>query len=136
MTRDEIQKEIDRLRALDRKLEEKELARYESRAKQFVGKCYRNADKVFKILSIPKKTYGGDFRWHYRKHYFPILWLQYESLPDDYDDFYEYSPLYCDELYFDVTQFDEPYCCTEITQEEFNAEFDKCIAYFKELINV
>ena len=136
MTREEIQKEIDRLRALDRELEAKEQARYNTRAVQFVGKCYRKENKVFKIVEPLKRVYDGDFRWHYEKHRFIVLYLQYPRLPDEDDYWDDFTPVYYDELYFDITQFEAPYNCIEITQEEFNAEFDKCIAHFKEQINV
>ena len=137
MTREEIQIEIERLRALDRELEVKEQVRYEARAKQFVGRCYRNiTGQVFKIIDIPRKTYHCDFSTTYRKHYFKVFQLEYAYFPDDYEDFDEFAPCHCDEYYFDVIQFDNPYGCTEITQEEFDAEFDKCIAHFKEQISV
>lgn len=137
MTLEEVQKEIDRLNAIKRELEVKDLEHYESRARQFVGKCYRNHEgQVIKIIGIPQRVYGGDFQWHYKKHYFQALYLQYASLPDEHDYYDDFAPCYCDEIYFDVTQFERPYDYIEITKEEFNEEFDKCIAHFKEQIDV
>lgn len=136
MTLDEVYKEIDRLNVIRRELESKEQERYDAKAAQYVGKCYRYDDgRVFKILGIPVRTCNADFRCVYRKHSFPALLLQYVSPIDEDCCFDELSPCYCDEIYFDI-QFDKPLGTTEITQEEFNAEFDKCIAHFKELINI
>lgn len=133
MTLDEIQKEIDKLQAIKRELEQQEQERYNAKAAQFVGKCYRfDNGQVCKILSIPQRTYEADFHYHYRKHCFPALFLQY-VLPFDEDD--NFSPCYLDEIYFDI-QFEKPLHSTEITKEEFDAEFDKRIVYFKEQINV
>lgn len=135
MTLNEIQKEIDRLNAIKREIKEQEFNTYSAKAAQFVGKCYRSIDgKVFKILAVPQRIYAGDFQWHYREHHFPALFLREDSFLSDYLD--EFTPCYCDEIYFDTTESSSPRYATEITQEEFNAEFDKCIAYFKEQINV
>lgn len=135
MTREEIQKEINRLRALDYELAAKEQERYNIKAGKFVGKCYRKENKVFKIVEPLKKVYDGDLRWHYEKHRFIVLHLQYSRLPDDDEYWDDCTPFYYDEFYFDITQYEVPYGCIEITQEEFNTEFDKCVAHFKEQIS-
>ena len=137
MTLKEVQKEIDRLNIMKRQIEEQEFNDYNAKAVQFVGKCYRSArGEVFKILAVPQRTYGGDLQWHYNAHRFPALYLNRAYFPGQDDYFDDFVPCYCDEIYFDVTKCDEPFYTVEITQEEFNAEFDKCIAHFKEQINV
>ena len=133
MTLDEVQKEIDKLKGIERKLIEEEEERYNAKATKYVGKCYCNRKGVvLKILRIPQRVYGGDFQWHYRRHYFPVLCLRRVSLSDGYLD--DFTPCYCDEVYFDIYHFNAPKGYTEITQDEFNEEFDICIEHFKEQI--
>ena len=136
MTLEEVQKEIDRLHAIKRELESVEQRDYDEKCKVFVGRCYKYDDsgRIFKILAIPRKYLEADFHYRYNKYKFPTLVLNTASHPLPYDYFDDFVPCYCDEVFFDIDKYTTPYKSTEITQEEFNAEFDKCIAHFKELI--
>ena len=78
-------------------------------------------------MSVPRSTYS---------RYFPVLRLNYSRFPNWCEEFEEYlTPCFHDEIYFDI-RYETPANMTEITQEEFNAEFDKCIERFKEQIDV
>lgn len=143
MTQREIQNEISRLQIMLREEEEKEREEHRKQARKFVGKCYRSpgADvQVLKIIGIPitKLYMSGQ---NYNEYQFPALFLEYpnqlkeKSIDDQLDEF---SPLQFDTIYFNIKNnapgYDGNY--VEITNEEFNAEFDKCINHFKELIGV
>jgi hypothetical protein len=142
MTLAEVQAEIDRLNALKRQLEQEERETHKEQARQFVGKCYKNTNGTFfKIISIPIETWDA-FRSIYNPRHFPALFLRWpEALEESYyktDQLLdEFTPFYCDTVYLDVTKGipgTAVWSCEEITSEEFDAEFDKCIAYYKELI--
>lgn len=153
MTREEIQKEIDRLTAMKRELEKEERETHKQQARQFVGKCYKRYDRancesegVFcKIISTPIEIWDM-YRTAYNPYQFPALFLQFPERPSErsykHSDIDEFVPCYCDTIYLDVKRGrpgsilrDDEYF-EEVTQEEFNAEFDKCIAHFKEQINI
>ena len=137
----DIDKEIAKLQAMRRELEEQEREQHKEKARQFVGKCYRSINgKVIKIIGIPR-TYLYLRGIEYNKYQFPAIFLQYPNMPresiirDEFDDF---SPLYCDTVHLDVekgipSDWDAVY--DEITEQEFSVEFDKCIKSFKEQIN-
>lgn len=146
MTASEIRVEICRLQALERQMEEEERNKHREAARKFVGKCYKsNKGKIAKVISIPR-TIQHMTGTEYNQYRFPAVFLNYPSTLRDeciYDDIDEFAPLYCDTMYLDITaetpgrnacfwedQWDE------ITPEEFDAEFDKCIASFKEQISV
>ena len=146
MTLKEVQNEIDRLNRIKRELEEQDRESHRQAAHQFVGKCYKsNKGKIAKVISIPR-TIQHMTGTEYNQYRFPAVFLNYPSALRDeciYDDTDEFVPLYCDTMYLDITaetpgrnacfwedQWDE------ITPEEFDAEFDKCIASFKEQISV
>jgi hypothetical protein len=147
VTLKEIQKEIDRLNILKRQLEEQVREAHRQQARKFVGKCYKSENgKLIKIIDIPR-TFLAMTHSQYNEYQFPAIFLNYpDNLPrnkyinDDSDDF---SPVYYDTIYMDIKRgipeeglviCHEDY--TEITKEEFDAEYDKCMAHFKELTNV
>lgn len=138
MTLEEVQKEIDRLNTIKRELESIDRVEHDKACKKFVGRCYKYDDsgRIFKILDIPRRYLEADFHYRYNKHQFPVLFLNMASRPLPHDYFDDFVPCYCDDVLFDIYKYETPYKTTEITQEEFDAEFDKCIEYFKELINV
>lgn len=143
MTRRELDAEIGRLQAERRKLEEQERVQHQEQARKFVGKCYRDAKgQVLRIIGIPITKYQmtGSI---YNKYWFPAMLLRYPTPLSERmmrDTLDEFSPLCIDEVYFNIENgtpvgdFCSKY--TEITQEEFREEFDKCINHFKELIGV
>lgn len=151
MTASEIRAEIRRLQAMEKELEKEEREKNKELARKFVGKCYKRHDRadcesdgVFcKIIGIPVEIWNL-YSTSYNPYQFPALFLRFPKKPSErsykHSDIDEFTPCYCDNIYFDVargcpgsTLFEEEYF-EEITQEEFNAEFDKCIAHFKEQI--
>ena len=153
MTTSEIRAEIRRLQALERELAKEERKEHQELARKFVGKCYKLYERVncesegvfCKIISVPVETWTIHGT-SYNPYQFPTLFLQFpESLSKrsyKESDIDEFVPCYCDTIYLDVKRGhpgmilrDDEYF-EAITQEEFDAEFDKCIAHFKEQINV
>ena len=143
MTLGEVRKEIDRLNAIKRELEKEEREEHKKKARQFVGKCYKRDDGVFcKIISVPVEIYTG-YGTLYNEYQFPALFLQFSEGVNErsykHDNIDEFVPCYCDTIYFNIANqlpggFRD-HVFEEITPEEFNTEFDKCIAHYKELIN-
>lgn len=135
MTLAEVMAEIDRLQAIKRELESIDQVEYDKRCKKFVGRCYKyDNGRIFKILAIPRKYLDVDFHSRYNKYNFPVLVLNTASFPLPCDYFDDFVPCYCDEVFFDIDKYKMPYNTIEITSEEFDTEFDKCIAHFKELV--
>lgn len=139
-----IDKEIAKLQTMRRELEEQEREQHKEQARKFVGKCYRSRKgNVIKIIGIPR-TYLYMRGIEYDKYQFPAIFLNYpdvlqEAITGD-DCLYNFSPICCDTVRLDIDKgipnswdvvYDE-----EITEQEFNVEFDKCIKSFKEKINV
>ncbi len=144
MTLKEVYKELDRLNAIKHNLEKEQRDVHKEAARKFVGRCYRKDNgAVFKIVSIPIEEWSmhGTI---YNEYQFPALFLQYpndlEECSYGHADVDEFVPCYCDTVYLDIEAGipeAKPFGtsgCKEISQEEFNAEFDKCIAHYKGLI--
>ena len=138
MTLDEVQKEIVRLNNIKRQLVEEALKSYDAKAKQYVGKCYKmeRSGIVFKILREPIRVCDVDCHYRYYKNIFSALFLNYPTFPKADDTFENFEPFYCDDLYFNIDTMECPKGAIEITSEEFDAEFDRHVKYFKELISV
>lgn len=146
MTREEIRAEMSRLGRLERELEEKEREEHRQAARKFVGKCYKSDDgKFIKIIDIPR-TFLAKAGARYDFYKFPVVFLHYPvAIPKNRyidDDSKDFTPVYYDTIYLDIKKGvpeDRPFnrkTWEEITQEEFDSEFNKCITHFKELINV
>lgn len=138
----EIDKEISRLQAMRREAQETERKRQQELARQFVGKCYRNTKgNVLKIVGIPQTRLTMTSAI-YEANYFPAVFLNYPNkIPDTciHDELFEFAPCYCDTVLFyqwnkDLNN-DRYDGLTEISQEEFDLEFDKCIEIFRRLMN-
>lgn len=148
MTREEIRAEMSRLGRLEREAEEKEWEEHRQAARKFVGKCYiSGSGMMIKIIDIPR-TFLAKAGARYDPNKFPVVCLHYPAaIPKNKyidDDSKEFTPVYYDYVYLDVKKgipeinfgyFRRDHC-EEITQEEFDSEFNKCITHFKELINV
>jgi hypothetical protein len=148
MTLKEVQNEISRLRSIEKRLEKEEREKHKAAAREFVGKCYKRSDGVvLKIVSIPVETWDR-YGANYNQYQFPALFLQYPSDINDrrYQvvDIDEFVPCYCDNVYLDINRgvpglnatLRENHSYQEISQEEFAAEFDKCIESFKEQLGM
>lgn len=132
----EIDREIEKLQAQRRDIENKQQKEYEKLAKQFVGKCYKTEEYgVFKIVDIPRRYFDAGLRSYYNRKEFVVVFLESHKYPKCPEDFWDFSPCHCDVVSFDAT-VGAPSHWLEITKEEFNAEFDKCIAHYKEQISV
>ena len=138
MTLDEVQNEIDKYNCIKRQLIEEERKCYTAKAKQYVGKCYKmeRSGIVFKILREPIRVCDVDCHYRYDKTIFSALFLNYSAFPKADDTFENFEPFYCDGLYFNIDTMECPKGAIEITSEEFDAEFDRCVKHFKELISV
>ena len=144
MKASEIQAEIRRLQALERQLEEEEIDKHRETARKFVGKCYKSPKgEILKIIGIPR-TYMYMSGNKYEKYQFPAVFLRNPDMPREMclrDDLDEFTPCCCDTVYINIEEgapgcglFDGIY--KEISKEEFNKEYDKCMTSFKEKINV
>ena len=138
MTLDEVQDEIDKYNSIKRQLIEEERKCYTAKAKQYVGKCYKmeRSGIVFKILREPIRVCDVDCHYRYDKNIFSALFLNYPTFPNTDYTFKNFKPFYCNDLYFNIDTMECPKGATEITSEEFDAEFDRHVKYFKELISV
>lgn len=146
MTLKEVKAEISRLQNIERQLERENRETHQVAAQQFVGRCYRyKKDTFLKIIDVPRvhSTMTGE---RYNEYQFPAVFLQYPKKPnnkyvrDDLDEFY---PCYCDTVYLNIDlgkpgcpTYGEPEHYQEISQEEFAAEFDKCMESFREQIGI
>ena len=138
MTLKEVNDEISRLQILQRKMREEEIDNHKEMVRQFVGKCYRADGIVFKIIGVPRTRLTMTARI-YNEYQFPALVLQYTNKPcdtyiSDDDNFY---PCYYDDIYFNLWDDDsnQPKSLYEISKEEFDAEFNKCIEHFKRQVD-
>lgn len=146
MTHKEIDAEISRLQALKRELEEKEREEHREKARKFVGKCYKsNNGNVAKIIGIPQ-TIHHMTHVEYNQYQFPAVFLNHTDMPREQCvrcELDRFRPLYCDTIYFNIAKelpgsilLSQEDQWEEITPEEFDEEFDKCIKHFKEQIKV
>lgn len=135
MTLNEINDEISRLQTLQRQMREDEINKHKEMVRKFVGKCYRSHDgSVFKIIGIPRTrlTMTSSI---YNEYQFPALVLQYPCRPQETyivdDD--NFCPCYYDDVYFNLwdDKSKKVIRFNEITKEEFDVEFNKCIEHFK-----
>lgn len=146
MTLKEARDEMYRLQSLVRKLEEKDRDKHREAARKFVGKCYKSpAGEILKIIGIPR-TYLYMHGDEYNEYQFPAVFLQYPKMPKERcirDELDEFAPCYCDTVYLNI-EVGAParrvgrdlVWYEELTPEEFDVEFDKCMAHFKEQIKV
>ena len=146
MTLKEVQNEISRLRGSAKQLEEEEIEKHKEAARKFVGRCYRRDDGVVcKIVSVPIEVWDMHGT-NYNQYQFPAIILQY---PDGICDrkykssnIDEFVPCYCDTVYLNIDKGapglpgEFNYSYQEISQEEFAAEFDKCMESFKEQLGI
>lgn len=139
MTLKEINDEISRLQIIQRKMREEEVNQHKEMARQYVGKCYKSHDGIIvKIIGVPR-TRLTKMERIYNRYQFPALVLRYTSkLNDTYiiDEDQAY-PCYYDDVYFNLWDDDsrQPKSHYEITKEEFDAEFNKCIEHFKRQVD-
>lgn len=146
MTLKEARDEMYRLQSLVRKLEEEERNKHREAARRFVGKCYKSSKgEILKIIGIPR-TYVYMTGDNYNEYQFPAVFLQYPDMLRERmirDELDEFAPCYCDNIYLNVNVGVPTQTINwnsveyeEIAPEEFDAEFDKCMASFKEKIKV
>lgn len=144
MTLKEVNDEISRLRVLQRELQQEEWDKQKEQARKFVGRCYKDSRGTFlKIISTPIETWDA-FRTAYDSYKFPALFLKRpEPLKESYYktdiNLDEFLPCYCNTVFLNyndnfIDLFNKEY--KEISQAEFAAEFDKCVAYYKELTKI
>lgn len=147
MTLKEVKEEIYRFETIKNQLEEQEREVHRQAARKFVGKCYKsNKGRVIKIIDVPR-TRSAMTHVDYNKYQFPAVILHYpEKLPRNryiIDDSGNFRPIFYTTVYLDIEkgipgdgvlfQTDQ---YEEITEEEFETEFDKCMEHFKELIDM
>lgn len=139
MTLKEINDEISRLQILQRQMREKEIDKHKEMVRKFVGKCYRT-DKglIIKIIGIPR-TRLTMMSSIYNEYQFPALILHRpDKLRETYiSDDDKFTPCYYDNVYFNIwdNKSKSPRSFTEITKEEFDLEFNKCVEYFKKQVD-
>jgi hypothetical protein len=137
MTLKEINDEIGRLQMIQRKMREEEINKHKEMARQFVGKCYRADGLVMKIIGVPRTRLTMTAKI-YNEYQFPALVLQYANKPQDtyICDDENFYPCYYDDVYFNIWDENskQPKSFYEISKEEFDVEFNKCVEYFKRQI--
>lgn len=140
MTLDEINMRIAELQTIKRRMEEADVEKNKQLARQFVGKCYRlvNSGRVIKIIGIPRTQLTLRSN-HYNQFQYPALVLKYpDKLSETFISDDELYPCNYEDVYFDLWRGDKSKCASyfrEITKEEFDAEFNKCIEHFKKQID-
>lgn len=139
MTLKEINDEINRLQVLQRQMRENETNQHKEMARQYIGKCYRSYYGQFiKIIGVPRTRLTMTSKI-YNEYQFPALVLQYTHKPNETyildDD--EACPFYYDDVYFNIWDDNstKPKSHYEISKEEFDAEFDRCIEHFKRQVD-
>lgn len=139
MTLEEINDEISRLQIIQRQMREEEENKHRAMALQYVGRCYRSFYGQFiKIIGVPRTRLTMTSKI-YNAYQFPAVVLQYTHKPNEtyIIDGDEACPFYYDDVYFNLWDDDssQPKSHYEITKEEFDAEFNKCVEHFKRQID-
>lgn len=118
MTIKEIDNAIDNLRIERRKLEKQEREEFIKNAQKHVGRCFKINDKIYaKVLSVPVAKQHMTYE-EFNQYQYPAIFLK------QCDDG---SPFELDTLFSGAWGVGNPmvgYKYEEITQEEFNREFD------------
>lgn len=138
----EIDKEIGRLNAIRRDLQEKERERKKELARKFVGKCYRDIyGTALKIVGIPQ-TRLTMTNQIYEENMFPAVFVNHTTKISETcisnDELSLFAPCYCSTVQFyqwDENQNKNYDGLTEISQEEFDFALDKSIEIFRRLMN-
>lgn len=145
MTLIEVKKEIHRLKIIQNQLEEQEREAHRQAARKFVGKCYKsNNGRVIRIIDVPR-TFVAMTHIGYSEYQFPAVILHHpDKIPNNRyvkDDSEDFKPIFYTTVYLDINKgvpgdgvLYQPDQYEEITEEEFEAEFDKCMEHFKRLI--
>lgn len=137
----EIDKEIGRLNAIRRDLQEKEVERKKELARKFVGKCYRDIyGTALKIVGIPQ-TRLTMTNQIYDENEFPAVFVNHPTKISETcisnDELSLFAPCYCANVLFyqwDENQNKNYDGLTEISQEEFDFALDQSIDLFRRLM--
>lgn len=123
MTLKEIDKQINELNNKRRELEKQEREKFKEQAKVNIGRCFIiNNKKYAKVIDIPKEEYTMT-SVRFNEYQYPAIYL------DETED----VPFYYDNLFSGAWGIGNDFFDTykEITQEEFNMEFDRVMQKFK-----
>ena len=131
MTIQEIDKQIEELRAIRDILQKQDDEKYLEIAKRNIGRCFKFNDGAYaKIMGMPTDDFGSDFRKYLNKDQYPALYVYIdEPIPFDKDFIY----LSGDKAtYWDFSDVGE-----EVTHEEFKTAFaNRLKQFYNENINI
>lgn len=125
MTIKEINEKIAELNREKQKIEEENRKTFLESAQANVGRCFKVGGLFVKVLDVPqeKRTMNGPF---FNQYQYPALWLKHENgLP------------FCTGTLFSAAWGVGNDCINdyeEISNEEFNVEFDRRIDEFVKMI--
>lgn len=129
MTLKEIDKQIQELKNQRYELEKQEREEFKKKAVENVGRCFITCGKYAKVIDIPQEKLDNHFHIHFNEYQYPAIFIGREY-PDDLIPFY--SDYLFSRGWSNAPCLVEKY--KEITQEEFNAEFDRVLKEFRNKI--
>lgn len=124
MTIKEIDAQITELRRKRLALELQERNEFLKNAQTNVGRCFRVGNEYVKVLGVPKveQCITGE---SFNQYQYPAIYLTKDEVPFAIDTLFSAA--------WDVG-YDMQHDYKEITQEEFNIEFDKALKEFSDRI--
>lgn len=124
MTIKEIDAQITELRRKRRDLELQERNEFLTNAQTNMGRCFRAGNEYVKVIGVPKveQCITGEI---FNQYQYPAIYLTQDEVPFVIDTLFSAA--------WGVGH-DMPHNYKEITQEEFNIEFDKTLKEFSDRI--
>lgn len=133
MTIKEIDKQIQELKNQRYEIEKQEREEFKKEAIKNVGRCFIAEGQYVKVIGIPKEEYDSVGRCIFNQYQYPALYIGVNTKPFEIN-FNNIVPFYTDTLFSGAwgvghNILEKEY--KEITQEEFNAEFERVLQQFK-----
>lgn len=128
MTKKEIQDEIQRLSSMLKDIKKDEREALKETAKNNIGRCFIVNGKYIKIIDIPHEFWYKSGECDFNPYQYKGLFLGYQ------DGSSNMIPFYFDDVFSGIWGIGHsPFkqYIKEISKEEFETEFDKVIAEFK-----
>lgn len=128
MTKKEIQDEIQRLSFMLKDIEKDEREAFKETAKNNIGRCFIVGGKYIKIIDIPHEFWYKSGECDFNPYQYKGLFLGNKDGSSDM------VPFYFDDVFSGIWGIgNSPFKrqIQEISKEEFEQEFDKVIAEFK-----
>lgn len=133
MTLKEIDDQILKLQVLRKSLEKEEIKKFQEEAEKNVGRCFILNGNYLRIIDIPREQYDLSGHCHFNPYQYQALYLGHDCDNDDI------VPFYCNTVFSSIlgeAKNTSGMNFREISEEEFMAEFNRCVKELRDALFV